>query len=328
LKFPLKIALVGCGKAAELIYLPAINKFKDIEIPAVVDPLEERRKLISKKIKNCFAYNLIKNDFLEQIDAAVIATPPAEHISAASELLKNNKYILVEKPLALSMNGIKELIEIESLSKASLMMAFNHRYWQSILDLKNMLPKIHEIDFAEIVFTGDYHKWNPVSFKSDPLDDLGPHLFDLIRFIFNTEITAISADSTRKNIFQMKVRIFGNLIINCHLSHSDKTIKSIEIKTNDKNFFVTLSSERTNPEPGSLRTFLDLSDMIKRKMMKKTSPIKKTYEIQLKNFFDLIRLNNQANPGIKDGVSAISAVEAARTSVIKNGKEFFLNEIR
>ena len=50
--------------------------------------------------------------------------------------------------------------------------------------------------------------------------------------------------------------------------------------------------------------------------------------LQLKIFFDLIRLNNQANPGIKDGVLAISAVEAARTSVIKNGKEIFLNEIR
>lgn len=328
MKFPLKIALVGCGKAAELIYLPAINKFQDIEISAVVDPLEERRKLISKKIKNCFPYNSIKNDFFEKIDAAVIATPPAEHISAASELLKNNKFILVEKPLALSMNEINELIEIEALSKASLMMAFNHRYWQPILDLKNMLPKPHEIEFAEIVFTGDYSKWNPVSFKSDSLDDLGPHLFDLIRFIFNTEITSISADTTRNNIFQMKVRIFGNLIVNCHLAHSDKTIKSIGIKTNDNHFFVTLSSERTNPEPGSLRNFLDFIDMIKRKMMRKTSPIKKTYEIQLENFFDLVRLNNQANPGIKDGVSSISAVEAARTSVIQNAKEIFLNEIR
>lgn len=328
MKSKLKIALVGCGRAAELIYLPVVKKFPDVVMSAVVDPVEKRRELISKKFKNCIAYNSLANDFHEQIDAAIIATPPDEHISTASELLRNNKYTLVEKPLALSMNGIKELIEIESSSKASLMMAFNHRYWQPILDLKDMLSKGNEINSAEIIFTGDYSKWNPISFKSDPLDDLGPHLFDLIRFIFNKEITAISAVSTGKNIFQMKVRIYGNVTINCHLSHLNKTIKLIKVKINNKKYFITLSSVRLGPEQGNMRTFLDFSDMIKRKMMRKTSPIKRTYEIQLKKFFDLIRLNNQANPGIKDGVAAIYAVEVARTSIRQNGKEILLNEIR
>ena len=328
MKSKLKIALVGCGRAAELIYLPALKKYPGVKVPAVVDPVEERRKYISNKFKNCMEYNSLTNDFIEHIDAAVIATPPNEHISTASELLRNNKYILVEKPLALSMNGINDLIEIELSSKASLMMAFNHRYWEPILGLKDMLSKGTEIDSAEIIFTGDYSKWNPISFKSDPLDDLGPHLFDLIRFIFNKEIIAISAVSKDKNTFQVKVRIYGNIIINCHLSHLDKTIKSIKVKTNNKKYFISLSSVRLSPESGSMRNFLDFSDMIKRKMMRKTSPIKRTYEIQLKKFIDLIGLNNRANPGIKDGIAAIYAVELARTSIRQNGKEILFNEIR
>jgi predicted dehydrogenase len=242
-------------------------------------------------------------------------------------LLRNNKYILVEKPLALSMNGINELIEIELSSKASLMMAFNHRYWEPVLALKDMLSKGSEINSAEIIFTGDYNKWNPISFKSDPLDDLGPHLFDLIRFIFNKEIISISAVAKDKNTFQIKVRIDGN-IINCHLAHLDKTIKSIKVKTNNKKYFISRSSVRLCPEPGNVRDFLDFIDTIKRKITRKTSPIKRSYEIQLKKFIDLIKLNNPANPGIKDGIAAVYAVELTRTSIMQNGKEILLNEIR
>ncbi|OGU77194.1 MAG: hypothetical protein A2V93_12525 [Ignavibacteria bacterium RBG_16_34_14] len=327
----LKIGLIGCGRAAELIYLPAIKKFSDVEVIAAVDPIEERRELISKNFKNCNTYSSLKNnlptgrkDLLEQIDAAIISTPPDNHIISASTLLKNNKFVLVEKPLALSMEGIKELIEIESSSHASLMMGFNHRYWQPVVDLKDKLSVNHKIDFAEIVFTGNYSKWNPVSFKSDPLDDLGPHLFDLIRFIFNKDIKSISAVSTGKNIFQMNVKISSGISIKCHLSHSNKTIKSIKVRSNDETFFITLSSVRIKPQRGNLRSFLDLNDMIKRKLMKKTSPIKKTYEIQLRNFFNLIRLNNQTHPGIKDGIASILAVEATRISISKSGKEIFL----
>ncbi len=324
----LKIGLLGCGRAAELIYLPVIKKINDVKLKAVIDPIDERRNIFSEKFKDCYAYSTINSDFIDQIDAGIICTPPDTHISLAFELLKNNKFVLVEKPLALSMNGIKELLETESSSRGSLMMGFNHRYWQPVIDLKDKLSGNRQIDFAEIVFTGNYNKWNPVSFKSDPLDDLGPHLFDLIRFIFNKEIKSISAVSAGKNIFQMNVKISGGISIKCHLSHSDKTIKSIKVRNDNAIFFVTLSSVRVNPQQGNLRTLLDLNDMIKRKLMRKTSPIKMTYEIQLKKFFSLIKLNNQTHPaGIEDGIAAILAVEATRISINKKGKEIFLSEI-
>lgn len=327
MKSSLRIGLIGCGRAAELIYLPVIKKFNDIKVTAIIDPIEERRNFFSNKFKDCYSYNAINRDFINQIDAGIICTPPDSHISLSFELLKNNKHVLVEKPLAPSMDRIKKLIETESSSQGSLMMGFNHRYWQPVSHLRDTLLRNSKIDFAEIVFTGNYIKWNPVSFKSDPLDDLGPHLFDLIRFIFNKEIIAISAVLIDKNIFQINAKISGEVSIKCHLSHSNKTIKSIKVRSESEIFLVTLSSVRISPQPGNLRAFLDLKDMIQRKLMRQASPIKKTYEIQLKKFFGLIRLNKQANPGIKDGIAAISAVEAARISINKNGEEIFLNEI-
>lgn len=324
----IKIGLIGCGRAAELIYLPALNKFSDVEVMGVLDPLKERRELLSKKFNDCYQYSSVDTNFIDQIDAAIISTPPDTHVALASLLLKNNKYVLVEKPLALSMEGVKDLIDIELSSKASLMMGFNHRHWQPIIELKEKLSRDSKVSSAEIIFTGNYSNWNPVSFISDPLNDLGPHLFDLIRFIFSKDIKSISAKSLNEYSIEMKIGITENIFVGCMLAYSDKTTKSINVNTKEGNYFVFLGSIRILPAPGYERKLLDLNDKIKRKLLRKTSPIKNTYEVQLNNFFNFIRLNKHPEPDFGDGVLAILAVMTARESINKNGKEFFLDEIK
>jgi predicted dehydrogenase len=326
LKSPVKIGLIGCGRAAELIYTPALKKYSEVEVVLVVDPMKERLELLGNNFQGCTKYNSLDESLIEKIDAGIILTPPDTHIILSSALLKRNKYVLVEKPLALSMNGIKELIEIERASTASLMMGFNHRHWRPVINLREKLSKDIKVNSSEIIFTGNYSSWNPVSFTSDPLNDLGPHLFDLVRFIFNKEIVSVSAIEPDKSNYNVKIKIAGNIIINCRIAHSDKTEKSFKLFTVEEKYFITLSSTRIRPQSGPERNLLDLKDMAIRKLLRKTSPIKKTYEVQLNKFFSFVRSNSTADPGIKDGVKAISAVEAARLSINRNGKEIFLDE--
>ena len=324
----LNIGLIGCGRAAEIIYLPALNNFPAINLAAVVDPIEERRNLISGNFKNCIKYSSLNSHLFDRIDAAIICTPPETHIALTYEFLKRNKFVLVEKPLALSTAGIKELIEIESSSKASLMMAFNHRYWQPIIDLKERLKTNSQVDLTEIVFTSDYTKWNPVSFISDPLDDLGPHVFDIIRFILEKEIISVSAKSSDPKNFEINVKVSDNKIVHCCLGHSEMTIRSLKVKSKRENFFITLKSARISPPSGKLRTIIDFKDRVKRKVMKKDLPIVMSYETQLKNFWDFVHFDKKDVAGIKDGIPAILAVQAARLSYNNYGKEIFLNDIK
>lgn len=323
----LNLGIIGCGRAAELIYLPALKKFPDINLVAVVDPVKERRELISEKFNGCIQYSSVDLNMINSVDAAIISTPPDTHIALSSELLKRNKYVLVEKPLAISTEGIKEFKELESSSKASLMMGFNHRYWQPIIDLKEKLSRSSGINSAEIVFTSNYSKWNPVSFVSDPLDDLGSHVFDLARFVFDKEIISVSAKSLDIKNLELNIKVSESTVIHCYIGHSVKTIRSLKIKSEYDNFYITLKSARILPRSGNLRTLLDFNDRIIRKLLRITSPIKKTYEIQLKNFFDYARSDKQASPGIKDGVSAILAVQAVRKSMNNSGKEIFPDDV-
>ena len=323
----IKLGLIGCGRAAELIYVPALRKFQDINVAAVVDPASERRKLITGNFKNCYGYPTINQDFINQIDAAIICSPPDTHISIASKLLENNKYVLVEKPLALSLDGIEELKKIELESNASLMMGFNHRNWKPVTTLKQELSKGLNIFSGSIVFSGNYHLWNPVSFKTNALNDLGPHVFDLVRYIFDKQVISSSTFLSDKNKFKVKIKLEKDILVDCVIMHSNKNEKSINIKTETGNFFIKLGSTRIQPEDSLKRNIYDFTDNLKNKLLRKTSPIKESFEIQLRTFFNLARGNKNIVPGIEDGIFGILASKAAVKSLNENGRQIYLNEI-
>jgi len=316
-----RVAVIGCGRAAELIYLPILSKFKNVKVAAVVDPIDSRRKLFTSQLNNCVEYDSLTPGLYNTIDTGIITAPPEYHVSIVSELLKNNKHVLVEKPLAVSMEGIKELIDIELSSTAKLMMGFNHRYWLPAVKLKEHLSNnIKNINSINIAFSSDYSKWDPVSFISDPLDDLGPHFFDLIRFIFEREIISVSAINLAKNDYQLKVMIDDNIEITGRLAYISKTLKYISVVTGNKKYYLTIGSVG--------RSLIDFYEQIQRKILGKSSSLKASYEKQLNIFFTNMNSKDKPTPGINDGIVSIFAGMAARKSINNKGKEIFINEIK
>jgi myo-inositol 2-dehydrogenase/D-chiro-inositol 1-dehydrogenase len=323
----IKTGIIGCGKAAEIIYVRALKAIPEMQVTAVCDPVKERRELLSNCFGSCLTFESPGAGFIEQVDAALILTPPKSHIAIAVELLKAGKYVLVEKPLALSSAGIKELKDTEAASKAFLMMGFNLRYWTPVVHLKNKIACGIKTDSAEFDFTSNYAKWNPVSFISDPLDDLGPHVFDLVPFIFNKEIFSVKIIEQREKELRLEIKMSDGKLINCRLAHSDSPGRTIKLKSPKENFLLTVDSVRISPVNGRMRKILNVYDLFKRKLLKEPSPVKNTFEQQLKKFLDFINSGQKAVPGIKEGIDAVKAAEAARKSSGENGKEIYLNEI-
>ncbi|MGA9291875.1 MAG: Gfo/Idh/MocA family oxidoreductase [Ignavibacteriaceae bacterium] len=323
---PLRIGIIGCGRAAERIYLPSLKNVNNIKITAAVDPVEDRRNLISGNFSGCTAYKSIDENLFNSVDAAIITTPPDSHIRLASEFLKRNKYVLVEKPLSLSLEGTQELKEIESSSKAGLMMGFNHRYWLPVVKMKEKLSLKEKINFSEIIFTSNYSKWNPVSFISSPLDDLGPHLFDLITYIFDKRIVSVTANQPVENEINLKVKTDGNESIVCRIAFEDETIRTIKINREEKIFFIFFKSVRILPGKGFFRDFLDIKDRLTTKLLRKEFPFNISYKVQLEKFFNFVKSGAIPIPGIDEGISSILAIESARSSIINNGKEIYLDE--
>jgi predicted dehydrogenase len=70
---------------------------------------------------------------------AVIATPATFHLSAAMLLAEAGVHLLIEKPLAATIDGVKDLLEACKMTNAVLAIGYNLRFSQSLQKFKFML---------------------------------------------------------------------------------------------------------------------------------------------------------------------------------------------
>jgi len=140
----LNVGLIGAGNFATNIILPNLKKIKYINITATADAQGERAKNTAKKYRCKFItsnYMDILND--EKTDLVIIATRHNLHSKIACEALKKDKNVHLEKPMALNINQLKNVINAERNSKGMLMIGFNRRFAQHIIEAKKYLTKIN-----------------------------------------------------------------------------------------------------------------------------------------------------------------------------------------
>lgn len=85
----------------------------------------------------CFSQLNEAIDFVPQL--AVVASPASFHLSVASALASVGTHLLVEKPLASGIEGVRELIACCQLKKAVLLTGYNLRFLPSLQKFKELL---------------------------------------------------------------------------------------------------------------------------------------------------------------------------------------------
>lgn len=322
---PLNLGVIGCGRVTERFYLPVLSRTTEARLIAVTDPSRERRELVSARVLGCQAFNSAEELFEKaKIEAVIINTPPATHVAMATLALRSDIPVFVEKPLAPSFAGIEELEALVASSRVSFMVGFNRRYWEPVCQLRQIICNQSRsiTPSAQLVMITDMLSWSPISGVSDdPLGDLGSHQFDILRYIFDREILAISAQWTETHAIRMRVRLEGDLVADCLVAYGNIYQESIAIQCARQKYRIYIDSERIQPAAGPIRSVLDLADTARRHVLGQQSLLHRSYERQLLCFFNSVRTGAIPQPGIADGVAAIRVVKAARWSASNDGKE-------
>ncbi len=185
-----RIAVIGCGAVAELLYLPALVRFPSVRKNLIlVDSNEERtRKLATKfNVRDC--QDDYRNVLSKEIDGVIIATPSHLHYPIAMDVLSNGLHVLCEKPLADSADEARAMIAQASRNDVLLLANYQRRLYASNLKVKALLS---EGELGEPLaikyFEGEEFSWPTVSgFYFDTrvssrgvLLDRGAHVLDLI----------------------------------------------------------------------------------------------------------------------------------------------------
>lgn len=185
----IRLAIVGCGAVTERIHLPVAARAEGVDITTLVDPSPERAERLAAK----YSVPLVVGDYQEltgHVDAAIVATPHHLHASIGCHLLAQGIHCLVEKPMALSADEGRRMLDAASASGATLSVGLLRRLYPATRYVKQLLDRgilgpLMDFEMRE----GYIYGWQVVSdsvFRREEgggvLADLGSHVLDLMLF--------------------------------------------------------------------------------------------------------------------------------------------------
>lgn len=135
----LKLAFVGCGFVSRF-HLEGIKRGAPrTTVTTVVDPdpaaAAELAEATGARVFSNLDDALASGDF----DAADIMTPPRLHESMTLSCLAANKYVLLEKPMALTLDACDRMLAEANATERVFMVAENAQYWPDVVAARDLI---------------------------------------------------------------------------------------------------------------------------------------------------------------------------------------------
>ena len=124
----IKLGIIGCGRVAEQRHFPALRYLPDVDVVAVSDIEENRIQRLADRLgiehRSSDYRTLLER---ADVEAVGILTPTASHAEIALAALEAGKHVLIEKPLALTLEECDRLIAGSADSSRTVTVGFNLR---------------------------------------------------------------------------------------------------------------------------------------------------------------------------------------------------------
>jgi len=135
-----RIGLVGCGRIAKRhADLLGNGNIKNAELAAVCDIKEDRAKEYNETYKVPCYFDMHKMMENEDIDLIAVLTPSGMHARNVLDLVKYKKHILVEKPMALTLDDSDSMIRACDENNIKLFVVKQNRFNVPVRKLRQAL---------------------------------------------------------------------------------------------------------------------------------------------------------------------------------------------
>ena len=163
------------------------------ELVAIADGKDDRLQRARTLYPNIVLTKDYTDFFKMDVDAVVIAVPPAFHYPIAKDCLEHGLHVLVEKPITLKSRDAQELIDLAEARGLTLMVGHTFEYNSAVVELKKY---IESGELGEIYYV-DTARLNLGLFQRDSnvLWDLAPHDISILLYIFGENPVSVSAQA-------------------------------------------------------------------------------------------------------------------------------------
>jgi len=202
----LRVIQVGAGLFG-MSWAGIVNAAPGIELVAIAEPFETARERVRAEL-NGWTGSLFPSltEALESVacDAVVVITPPDTHHAVVTEALRAGKHVLVEKPLATTIEEAAELIATADAAGKILMVSQNYRFRRYARTIQKLIAEgqLGDLISVRIHFERDtrtlFGEGNFRYAMRHPLAlDMSIHHMDLLRAFTGQDARRIDARSWR-----------------------------------------------------------------------------------------------------------------------------------
>ena len=187
------------------------------------------------------------SDKWPEFDAAIIATPPDTHIGVAKPILKKGKYVLIEKPFAIS---VEEALQLRKY-KDKVMAGHIYLYHPEVENLRKTIEEV-PIDhvFSRRTNAGPVRDWQ------DAMWDLAAHDISIFNYIFKHVPHACDVIKSRDWALLKLDYVAVNALIYVSWLGGPKT-RTIELVPADRDERIVFDDLKVALEVSPMRRMLD-----------------------------------------------------------------------
>lgn len=202
-----RYAIVGLGDIAQEDMMPGVEHTGNSEITALVTSDSTKAHELGKKydVQATYTYEQFEQALGSgTFDAIYLATPNWRHAEFIVPALRAGIHVLTEKPMEVSTEKCREILDAEKTSTAKLMVAYRLHFEPGTLDT---IDKVRSGDLGLVhLFSSTFAQpVDPTNHRAHsgklagPVLDMGPYPVNAARYIFGAEPTEVVSAAGSKH---------------------------------------------------------------------------------------------------------------------------------
>jgi len=210
-----KMGIVGTGFIGAA-HVEAVRRLGFVQVVAVAESNEELAKAKAAELNIPKAYGDYKQLLADpEIEAVHNCTPNHLHFKISSDIMAAGKNVVSEKPLALTTEQSRKLVEQAKKTGVKNAIDFNYRYYPLTQQAREMVKDgdlgdlyvVHGSYLQDWLYLKTDYNWRlepELSGESRAVADVGSHWCDLIQYVTGRTIKKVFADFVTIHPVRMK----------------------------------------------------------------------------------------------------------------------------
>jgi polar amino acid transport system substrate-binding protein len=203
-----RLGVIGAGNFAKSVLLPRLAKMPGVSLVGIATATGRNAKAVGEQ----FGFGFCATDYREllardDINTVLIATRHDTHAAMTAEAVRAGKTVYVEKPLAISEEGLDEVLSAVAQNDGRVMVGFNRRFSPLSTALKQFFDGVEPLAITYRVNAGAIPKESWIQQAEGGGRILGEvcHFVDYLQFLTGAEPEEVFAYQSAAGVDTLSV---------------------------------------------------------------------------------------------------------------------------